>query len=757
MTQNKPYFWEANQGARAGAQRSRPGAPDGGGGVVAGLALLGCTAAAGGAALLWAMGDAQRTLLRILLWDLNQVPTLTSVAVGVLFFLPAPFVAARTRRVRWLTPEHRQVLEDRRTEEAGRPLREQLVRNGPGLVALGLALGGWGFVWWTQLPVYVFPDVAEYDLVGWVRPLVDGLTLWGNRFNSWGMALVLLVDVTVVWMALARFWVLLVDRVGPVGGFGRLPDPGDYQKKKGSLGRPATWRPWPTMLLGAREYPESRIFEPDAAVPSWVEYGGKPIFGGLLIFGQKGSGKTSLIKRMLEDLIRFRADEDAHKPAVVAIDPKGDLSAFIEEVAAKHGRSGDVVRLGVRTKARWNPFAQLGPRTTAQEAKQAGFFLRCAMSTGSSENAYWDDNADNLLTYSIHLLALSGELVGFSRLASWVTTLKEGEDEEKRHAQYEVAEGMLMQRFRGEVLADRLRELEATRDYFEEEFCRLDAKPRGIVVNVCTNFLRKFEASEYQRAFCGPATEPGHFEGFPELIRRGGIFVLDIRATEDGAIAGAMCMLAKLFYQAAVKQRDRYEEDWSTRRVKRITATVWDEYQSYVTTSGGGKQGDAEYLETSRSFFAVDIAATQQLSSIQAAVGGQEAAAQRVAGSFNNLVTFLHNDPVLVRYLQQLVGKREREQLRLSVSEGVQGAERDAIGTLREASHSVNQQVQVARQLEERLPPELFAQLQAFEAIGIFTDPKGRKVVRFCAKPYFANARQRHAAVVDLAMQEGSG
>ena len=216
-------------------------------------------------------------------------------------------------------------------------------------------------------------------------------------------------------------------------------------------------------------------------------------------------------------------------------------------------------------------------------------------------------------------------------------------------------------------------------------------------------------------------------------------------------------MLAKLYYQAAVKQRDRYEPDWNERKIKRTTATIWDEYQSYVTTSGSGKQGDAEYLETSRSFYAIDIAATQQLSSIQAAVGGQEAAAQRVAGSFNNLISFLHNDPALTKYLQSLVGRVQTEQLRLSVAEGVQGAERDRLGTLREASHTLNQQVQVAQSMEERLPSELFANLKAFEAVGLFTDARGRRLIRFCSKPYFADARLRHEAVIEMAMKEGTG
>lgn len=719
------------------------------------LLLVGCVMALAVAAGLYWIGDAQREILRLLLWEMNGVPVLVSVMVVVMFFLPAPLVASGKQRVRWLTDEHKQVVEDRRVRKAARSTKVQFACMAPMLAVLLPGLFLWVVVVWVGFPLYRFPDVPELELVSWVPQLVDGLETYGNPWNTWAIPFMWAVDVGVFWMPIAPYWEKFVESRTGIGT-GKLPDPGEYQMKQAGRRARTDWRPWPTMMLGAREYASSREFEPDVQIPSWVEYGGKKIFGGLLIFGQKGSGKTSLIKRAVEDIIRFRASNGDYKPALVAIDPKGDLSDFIEQVAAECGRSEDVVRLGVGTDAKWNPFANLGPNTSAQDAKQAGYFLRCAMSTGSSDNAYWDDNADNLLTYSIHLLALSGVRLGFDSLSRWVTTLKDG-DEEHRTEQYLRAAENLQGLFEGAVLDDRMLELDATRCYFEEEFINLDSKPRTIIINVATNFLRKFEALVYSRSFSCDADEPGHFEGFPELIRRGRIFVLDVRSTENGAISGAMAMLVKLYYQAAVKQRDRYEPDWKTRDVRRITATIWDEYQSYVTTSGSGKQGDAEYLETSRSFYAVDIAATQQFSSIAAAVGGQDSSAQRVVGSFNNLVTFLHNDPALTKYLQQLVGRREREELRLSVSEGLQGAERDYLGTLREGSHSVNQQISVGKKLEERLPTELFAQLKAFEAIGLFTDAEGRKLVRFCSKPHFVPVRMRHEEVVKVSMEEGKG
>lgn len=709
--------------------------------------VLGGLAAAGAVAAHLLVPEDVKQLLELLVWRTNQ-PAAVTAGLGAVSGAGL-LLAGGGRRVRWLTREHQDA--DRVRRERWRQLPGSVRRRivAPPLLAFSAggvphlalwSLGTTRFDW----PAWVGTEVP---VERWVALLIE--VLGGPIGDGWNLMMPALGWGLVVGLAWRPFRAGWERRVLDGRAFaGRLlPSPGAYQHRFG-----AVWRQEPVFLLGARENPESRKAEPFCELPSWVHYRGKQIFGGLIVFGQKGSGKTSLLQRIIEDTLKFRPSDPSHKPALMALDPKGDLSSFIVRLAGETGRSDDVVRLAIGGETKWNPFGHLRPDTPARQIRQAGYFLRCAMPRGGGDNAYWEDNATNLLSYAMQLLAYAGEVVSFATLAELVIRLKgstkgegsdgDGEDEEEvyRRALYDRARANLS------ALADAgevLEELENVRNYFEEEFVFLDPKPRSIVVNTATNFLRKFEGAEYRRTFCASADDPAAFGGFERLVDEGRIFVLDIRAVEDGQVTAALCCLAKLFCQAAILTRDR-----RTPEMERVVVNVLDEYQQYVTVGGRGNQGDPEYLETSRSFLAVDVAATQQLSSLQDAVGGKDAA-QRVAGSFNSLVLFRHNDAALTQYAGHLVGRREQQERSYNVSEGGQDARRLFGEAFAADKQSVTRSVQERTVERDVLTDDLFAQLQTFEAMGIFSTEAGRQVVRFCSKPQWVPARTPQRTILE--------
>lgn len=706
--------------------------------------LLGGVVAAGGAAAYAFTPPEVKELLELLIWRTNQ-PAAVAAGAGGASVLLLLFTGGG-RRLRWLTREHQDA--ERSRTERWQKLPASVKRRiiGPPLVAwVALGLPHLG-VWASGLTCFSWPDWLgdEVPVEPWVALLVE--VLGGPIGDAWNLLMPVLgwgLLVGLVWKPLRSGWERRVlDGRAFAGSL--LPSPGAYQQRLG------LWQKHPVFLLGARENPESRKMEPWCELPSWVHYQGKQIFGGLIVFGQKGSGKTSLLQRVIEDTLRFRPGDAAYKPALMALDPKGDLSGFIERLAADVGRSGDVVRLGIGGDTKWNPFGHLCPETPARQIRQAGYFLRCAMPSGGGDSAYWEDNATNLLSYSMQLLAYAGDVVSFASLAELVTRLKgagkPGDEEVFRQALYERAEANLGPLGNTELLE----ELQNVRSYFEEEFVHLDSKPRSIVVNTATNFLRKFEGADYRRTFCCPAGDPAAFPGFEGLVDHGGIFVLDIRAVEDGQVTAALCCLAKLFCQAAILTRDRRDPEMA-----RVVVNVLDEYQQYVTSGGRGSQGDPEYFETSRSFLAVDVAATQQLSALQDAAGGRDAA-QRVVGSFNSLVLFRHNDAALTQYAGHLVGRREREERSYNVSESGQDAARHSL--LGEAfsadKQSVSRSVQERTVEKDLITDDLFAGLQTFEAVGIFSAETGRQVLRFASKPQWVAARTPQRTV--LAQLEGT-
>jgi hypothetical protein len=512
-----------------------------------------------------------------------------------------------------------------------------------------------------------------------------------------------------------------------------LPDPGDYHEG----------RRRPVFLLGARESSKSLKLEKNAKLPSWVLFSFPMIYGGLIVFGKKGSGKTSLLLRILEDAIRFKSTDEKLKCSICFVDIKGDVANFLEKKSKEYGRESDFVRLSVDSFAKWNPFAHLGPHSRAIEVRALSFWLRCAMGNGavSSKDSFWDDNADNLLFRSIHLLALAGEAVSFSSIYAMITELRD--DSSYRDELFTRAELMINQRgVEGSPWQD---ELEDTWRYFEKEFVVLDNKIKSTVVNIGGNFLQKFLTAEYKQAFCGPATAPGHFGGFRDLIADGKIFVLDIRSNEHGTIANALGTLVKLAYQAAVKTRDKYGRD----EMLRSTVFCMDEAQAFISPSSAGTEGDDKYLEMSRSFLAVDIYATQQYTSFKAAVGPD--VAQRIIGSFNNIICYKHNDPELTKYIQSILGNEEQQERSINISESASGASLDVLtsgGTI-ESDHQVSRSISLQKKEKPLVDAAVFKSLTTFEAIGIFDCPNGLQVSRFCTKPHFVEARMPHVKVLE--------
>jgi hypothetical protein len=684
--------------------------------------------ATGAAALVWfTLSKARRFEVEFVVTNANPKAGIISASVLATFVLLLALAARR--RSRFLTS----AVESAHGDFLGpKGWRTRLLALAPLLVvtvvgwaiyAVGYGAGDFRWLWIGFLRNREFAFVR------------GALTLT----NTVGVALALPLAAMVVLNAtgLTKAWraAVVASRVVQAGRK-RLPPPGDYQANGTA----------PTFLLGARESSECRAYDPKATVPSWVTWEPPAVFGGLLLIGKKGSGKTSLLLRMADDAIRFKPNDAELKCAVVVVDQKGDIADWVEAKAKEYGRQEDVVRLGVGTTAHWNPFATLGVKSTALECRQVGYFMRSAMTPAgqySGDNTFWADNADNLIFRSIHLLALAGERVGFAEVYRLITAASAEE-----HWSSELmltAEMRLNNReTAGEDVKDQRDELLDTERYFESDFAKLDPKVRTTIISVVSNFHQKFMTAEYQRSFGSAATDPGHFGGFRDLIARGGIFVLDVRTNEHGTVAGALAMLVKLFYQAAVKTRDRNPAD----SMRRATLYLMDEAQACVTPSGPNTEGDDKYLEMSRSFRAIDVYATQQYTSFEAAVG--RPMAQRILGSFNSLITFRHNDPSLTEHIQKLLGNEERAERSVTVSESASAAERNLLASEGETERDrqVSRSVALHRRERHRIEAAAFQRLTTFEALGFFDSPRGMTVTQFCTKPHFVDARLGHEEVL---------
>ena len=90
--------------------------------------------------------------------------------------------------------------------------------------------------------------------------------------------------------------------------------------------------------------------------PQWLTIPEKGLFTGIGIFGAIGTGKTSCCMRpFAEQLIAYKADQQAKRIGGLVLEVKGDFCHQIREIACQHGRGDDYVEVALDSEYRYNP------------------------------------------------------------------------------------------------------------------------------------------------------------------------------------------------------------------------------------------------------------------------------------------------------------------------------------------------------------------------------------------------------------------
>ena len=90
--------------------------------------------------------------------------------------------------------------------------------------------------------------------------------------------------------------------------------------------------------------------------PQWLTIPEKGLFTGIGIFGAIGTGKTSCCMRpFAEQLIAYKADEQAKRIGGLVLEVKGDFCHQIREIARQHEREDDYVEVALDSEYRYNP------------------------------------------------------------------------------------------------------------------------------------------------------------------------------------------------------------------------------------------------------------------------------------------------------------------------------------------------------------------------------------------------------------------
>lgn len=393
---------------------------------------------------------------------------------------------------------------------------------------------------------------------------------------------------------------------------------------------------------------------------------------GLLIFGGRGSGKTSgsgaTFARSFLDL-GFGALIHTVKPE--------DLLTWVGQYAADLTRrvAEDFVVIGPKVRhpsalwpsrllgeAKFRPFNllryeyQRGGRIPANVTS----LLYTALTAGkgsSTTDPYWDRAARQLIKHTVSLAAVVLDDVRIEDMLDIIDTapqsLADVKSERFKAGRCHELLRKLDER-RAELSAERYGDMKQTSRFWLSRFPGLAEKTRSIVVSTFTSQAEALLDSPLRELFCGetdPAATPDVSFSADPRTGRSKIIILDVPVNlyED---AGRLAqILYKTIWQRAVQRRAASiisnSDNWTP-------TLLWaDEAQHFVTRE------DMKFEQTARSAMAATVYLTQNLPSLYAQLG--ETVGQSLTGLFETKIFHANGDPATNEWAERLFGKELEE------------------------------------------------------------------------------------------------
>ena len=247
---------------------------------------------------------------------------------------------------------------------------------------------------------------------------------------------------------------------------------------------------------------------------------------------------------------------------------------------------------------------------TAASTEAAGRIMAVAEVTGNSmggDNAYWSNASEKHIAACVELFrqvegpmgreCSVNEVQKFTSNEQFLTEYVKKLDEVIKQKQQLGASDF-------EILL--LRNLT---DYFAGEWMKLDPKTKGNIASCVTNLFGDITRNEQLiKTFC----QPSRFS-FEDCLNDGKVYTLVLSAYPNAQMLIGTCM--KLDFQQVVLKRTQA----ASVNKDRFLLFVADEYQYFITTSGGGKTGgDEKFLSVARQSRICNLVCTQAKSSLLA-------------------------------------------------------------------------------------------------------------------------------------------
>src|SRR5229473_5743651 len=626
------------------------------------------------------------------------------------------------------------------------------------------------------LHVYPLPtDDVFLALIAWRTPTIFQMLAYGYAM---------------IWFTTPFFAASLVTSMIAILAYHRLPT--GRSRPLPPYAMPET-RPTPSLILGEAHF----LSTPGRApTPTWLTIPQRGLYTGVMILGAVGTGKTSAcMYPYVDQLLRWRAQDADCKVGGLVLEVKGDFCRQVRGILARAGREPDYVEVGIDSGVCYNPLHNdLDPYAVA-------YAIATLLNNlfGKSKEPFWQQAYTDLLKFVISLRRITD---GYTTLAEVyryiieddkidknIRTLKAqfGQPQEMIAIRCEDYQGPLRQlpwtlwtpdgvthvmhpydaeldaHLAGHgipfevrtgdaaICADRRHRLEAIDRWFTNTWRKLDSKVKASIVEGVVVFLSLFDENPaVYRAFCPPRAvyadpaKPGQPQPLPpleDLLETGHVLGLNFPVALNPALARGLGVMLKLDFQRAVLQRipkitAHPERSW------RDLLFVADEYHAFATVGETDPTGDERAFALSRQARLIPIVATQSISSLRSALGGDESW-RTLLQCFRTKLFLATSDEFTSRIAAELCGRVDRLKARYTLGEAGEGAHISLLtGRAAAAKHTVTATKTYSWEADYLFPPRVFTELQHAQAVVLPYDGLNPLPPQYCyLKPSYLDVQ----------------
>lgn len=424
-----------------------------------------------------------------------------------------------------------------------------------------------------------------------------------------------------------------------------------------------------------------------AGTQHWEIIPEKGMCGNIYVLGGIGSGKTSSIaKPMMDQAIHKWPDNSGRRPALFALDAKGNMAEWILERARHAGREKDVVILKPGGEWSYNPLGYGSPVAVAQK-------LIAALITMSEQepNSYYLKMQKEFASNAMEILteALAPARPGMMELYNFVV------DEPW---QAKLAEQVAP----GNSLAYR---------WFQLAWQREDPKERMMLTKGFRADLAQFVSASIAPTF---ANATPNFPGWECLLDEGKIVVFSMNMDEYGLFARALGIFVLMDFQSVMLARTTPRFRQQKHNTDRLVLACLDEVWAYMNPEL------PNFTSVSREAKCCTLALHQSLGQIL-----NENMRQTVLANFRTPIILSINDLLSLSTFEQLFGTHKVYRKSVSESAGYQGVEKKLLsdhmdakmgGESRSISHSLAEADEARFTADDILHlPQNHAVLQMFD------------------------------------------